>query len=201
MNETFKPILAAAGLMRGFAGTWFVAGGWAIDLFLNRVTRKHSDIEIGIYRDEQQLLWDQLEGWSFKKAMPGDQGSQWVAWEKGEELRLPVHQIRAGRSEGEPREVEFLLHEREAANWCTRRHPGLTRAVSEVAIECALGIPILAPEIQLLFKAKKTRKKDHDDFQATLPRLNGRQRTWLAMALRQYHADHEWIAAIDRQAE
>ena len=30
--------------MQGFSKPWFVAGGWALDLYLGHKTREHSDI-------------------------------------------------------------------------------------------------------------------------------------------------------------
>ena len=111
MNAAFKPILDVATLMRGFPAPWFVSGGWAIDLFLGDVTRDHADIELGIYRRDQQILWSQLPGWSFDKALRSHEGGKWVSWESGEELRLPIHQISATRSDAEPREFEFFLND------------------------------------------------------------------------------------------
>ena len=32
-------------LLQGYKGIWMVAGGWAIDLYLNKETRHHHDIE------------------------------------------------------------------------------------------------------------------------------------------------------------
>jgi uncharacterized protein (DUF952 family) len=37
----------AVEAMAGFAHLWWVAGGWALDLFLGRKTRPHADLEIG----------------------------------------------------------------------------------------------------------------------------------------------------------
>lgn len=199
MNPPFAPVVAAAALMQGFPGPWFVSGGWAIDLFLERVTRKHSDIEIGIYRRQQNLLWTQLSGWRLEKAIEtpaGEKSHRWDPWDQGEDLRLPIHQIRATAPTGDPAEVDFLLNERTDTHWVFRRHPDLQRPVEEVAIISSLGIPILAPEIQLLFKAKQTRAKDQADFESTLPRLTMVQRGWLADALQRYHADHAWLVAI-----
>jgi hypothetical protein len=69
MISSFAPILAAARHMQGFPGRWFVSGGWAIDLFLGEVTRKHSDIEIGIDRADQHALFRHLIGWSLDKSI------------------------------------------------------------------------------------------------------------------------------------
>ena len=46
----FSEPLKVASLMRGFEPDWFIAGGWAIDLYLEKQTRLHDDIEIAIFR-------------------------------------------------------------------------------------------------------------------------------------------------------
>jgi hypothetical protein len=197
MDEPFKPILDACSLMRGFPAPWFVSGGWAIDLFLDRVTRRHSDIEIGIFRRDQSSLWQHLPDWSFEKCIDSSAGGTWAAWDRSEELRLPVHQIRVTRPRASPPEFEFFLNECAGAHWLSRRHHGLTRPLSQVTMICPPGIPVLVPEIQLLFKAKQTRRKDRADFDAALPRLSRTQREWLATSLCEYHPEHEWITAIE----
>jgi hypothetical protein len=37
-------------LMRGFAAPWWVAGGWALDLWLGRRTRDHEDLDVAVLR-------------------------------------------------------------------------------------------------------------------------------------------------------
>src|SRR5262249_44254684 len=157
----------------------------------------HADVEIGVYRRDQRELYRHMRGWSLDKAVQGTDGGQWVRWEPDEDLRLPVHQVRAQRADVECREIEFFLNERSETDWLSRRHPGLTRALDRVAVMSSLGIPILAPEIQLLFKAKQTREKDQADFDRVIPLLNSMQRNWLADALRTYHADHRWLKALE----
>ena len=34
---------------------WFIAGGWAIDLFLGRKTREHADVDFALSRLDQDL--------------------------------------------------------------------------------------------------------------------------------------------------
>ncbi len=55
---------------------------------------------------------------------------------------------------------------------------------------------IQCPEVQLLYKAKDVRRKDHHDFDAVLPTLEPEQRAWLARALGTLHPSHEWIGRI-----
>ena len=197
MKSSFEPVADAARLMDGFPGTWFVSGGWAIDLFLGVVTREHEDIEIGIYRPDQCLLRQHFRGFQFEKVFPSAQGGQWVSWQDQEVLHLPVHQIRVTRAAKESLALEFLLNECDGGNWVSRRHPGLVRPLGQVFLQSSLGIPILAPEIQLLFKAKQTRPKDQADFVAACHRLSPGRRKWLGAVMLQFYPAHPWRQTID----
>jgi Aminoglycoside-2''-adenylyltransferase len=192
MDASFDPVLAVAEVMRNYPCLWFVSGGWAIDLFLHRVTRDHSDIEIGIYRRDQDSIRQFLAGWSMEKVIQTAAGGKWFAWEENERLELPIHQARAKRLQPEPLEFELFLNEREETHWISRRHPEIIRPVDQVVLMSFLNIPILAPEIQLLFKAKQTRGKDQKDFENTLPHLSPNQRRWLAGALDRSYPNHPW---------
>src|SRR5688572_26931537 len=90
-GNDFAPVAAVADLMRGFPHPWWVAGGWAIDLFVGRVTREHGDIEIGVFRDTQAALHEHLRRFDLFKAVDG----AFVPWEAGEDIVLPVFQIQA----------------------------------------------------------------------------------------------------------
>jgi hypothetical protein len=77
-----------------------------------------------------------------------------------------------------------------------RRDPVLRRPYAEVVRRGAAGIPYLAPEIVLLFKAKHARAKDEDDLAAIAPRLDLEQRRWLRDALERVHPGHRWLEVI-----
>ncbi|MHA1968943.1 MAG: nucleotidyltransferase domain-containing protein [Candidatus Hodarchaeales archaeon] len=49
MNQ-FDLLLKISKLMKDFNKPWYIAGGWAIDLFLGLVTRSHQDIEITVQK-------------------------------------------------------------------------------------------------------------------------------------------------------
>jgi Aminoglycoside-2''-adenylyltransferase len=108
---------AVPSLMHGFPALWCVAGGWAIDLFLGRVTRPHADVELAIFRQDQGLLHRQFPGWEFRKAVAGEL----APWRVDERLSLPVHEIHARADKGAALSIEFLLNERVGDDWAFRR--------------------------------------------------------------------------------
>ena len=62
------------------------------------------------------------------------------------------------------------------------------------------GVPYLAPEVVLLFKAKAAREKDELDLGRALPLLEPARRAWLADALRLVHPGHAWIDVVEPPA-
>ena len=55
--------------------------------------------------------------------------------------------------------------------------------ITSIGLVTVRGIPDLAPEIQLFYKADNRRPKDETDFAAALPVLTKPQRQWLSDAL------------------
>jgi hypothetical protein len=87
---------------------WGVAGGWALDLFLNRVTRKDKDIEVAIFREDQLILQEYLsaQGGFFEYVCNG----QLFPWKSEERLELPIHEIRCRISSGSLRCLSDIRH-------------------------------------------------------------------------------------------
>lgn len=186
---------AVAGLMQGFPAPWCIAGGWALDLLLGRMTRAHGDVDVAIFRTDQMLLRGQLAGWSFRKVV----GGVMVDWTAGERLDPPVHEVHA-LAPGGGRSLEFLLNERSGGEWVFRRNPAVRCPADRVVVYSGSGLPLLCPAIVLLYKAKHTRAVDERDFDAALPSLSPGQRAWLRGALQVAHPGHPWLARL-RNAE
>lgn len=85
---TFKECDILNSLMRSFKKSWFIARGWALDLYIGKKTRHHEDIEIGIFRNDQLYLKGYFKGWKFKKVVNG-QVHEW----RDEILELPIHEV------------------------------------------------------------------------------------------------------------
>ncbi len=45
---------------------WWIAGGWALDLFLGVQTREHRDIDVQILRRDQQVVRALLQQWDIQ---------------------------------------------------------------------------------------------------------------------------------------
>lgn len=91
LAEPPAEIHEVAGTLRAFQRPWAVAGGWALDLMLGQVTRPHADVDIAVFREDQQALRTALPGWRLEVATVGTL----VPWGHGKWLELPVHEVHA----------------------------------------------------------------------------------------------------------
>ena len=57
-------------VMADFNAPWWVAGGWALDLWMERETRPHQDVDVAILRGDQQKLYRSLSQWELYYAAP-----------------------------------------------------------------------------------------------------------------------------------
>jgi hypothetical protein len=176
--------------MSEFDGQWGIAGGWAIDLFIGKETRLHSDVEVAIFREDQHMLKKVFPEWSFKKAVKGEL----ISW-KEERLELPVHEIHGIHKQSGDR-LEVLLNEIEDSEWIFRRDSSISFPESALFSHSNEGIPYLHRAVVLLYKAKDTREKDHADFLAVKDLLKGDDKKWLLNALQVHVPDHKWIQEL-----
>jgi Aminoglycoside-2''-adenylyltransferase len=179
---------------------FYFAGGWAIDLHLGRVTREHRDIDALVMRRDHLLLHKALKGFSLKKIIPHPDGmpnrGTIVDWPPGDRLELPVHQINAYRADESAPAFQVMLAESGDSDWIFRRNPEVSMPLSRMGFHPLWGLPYLAPEIVLLFKAKHLEARDRLDFDHALPALSTEARRWLRDAIEKSHPGHEWLKVI-----
>jgi hypothetical protein len=189
------PVITRVGTaLTGRGVGWAIAGGWAIDLFLGRLTRTHADVDIAVWRDEQTQLREALPDWVFSIADSGEPRP----WAPGTLVAAPLHELHAAHPESQGH-VEFLLNDREGDQWIYRRNPNIRLALSK-AIWSEGMLPCLAPVVVLLYKSKAPRAHDEADFRNVLPRLSNVARRWLITALTRTNPAHSWLAPL-RDAE
>lgn len=184
------PVAAAARVMSGFPAPWGFAGGWALDLFLGRLTRPHADVDLALFRADQELVRGHLAGWRFQKVAR----AEFANWRAGEWLSPPVHEIHARSPDGFA--VELLLNEREGGEWVFRRDPRVRCPAAGWIVRSPSGLPVLSPAVVLLYKAKQPRETDLLDFRSVRENLGAQWRTWLRAALSAVHPGHPWITEL-----
>ena len=182
----------ARELMQGYAGRWWIAGGWAIEAFTG-IARPHGDLDPSVPRSDVPALvrhvsgrldvWQATEGAlrpmvSPTGTVPATCGNLWL------------------RPDGAtPWEYDVILMDVTQATWTYKRDARISRAVEDI-LWVRDGISYLQPEVQLLHKALGLREKDQADFDACLPLLEPEGRTWLKTALGLAHPGHPWIGSL-----
>ncbi len=174
------------------AGVWWaMAGGWAIDLWLGEQTREHHDVEVVVRRCDQPAVHQALgDRWELSCLDPP--GTGWRAW-SGDPIEPPAFQLQARSS---TIEFDIFTETVDDAMWHFRRDPGISRALSEVTMMSGSGIPIVRPEVQLIYMAKSMTPKNQHDFDLAQPRLDRDAASWLADALAITLPGHQWTQRL-----
>ncbi len=182
-------------LFDGFDAPWWIAGGWAIDLFLGRQTREHGDIEVAILRSEQERLQRHLRDWDVHVA----HGGELTPWAMGDWLVAPRWQFWVRRDADSAWAFEVFLEDSHEGEWLFRRDASIALPLERFGGVSAEGIPFVAPEVALLYKATATApgasaiERNAQDFAVGAPALDADARAWLRDALTLLHPGHGWI--------
>lgn len=192
--EPWTPAQVAERLA-GVELPWYVAAGWALDLFRGRRTRTHEDIEIGVPHDRFDAVRERLAELEF--FVVGG-GRAWPLETAGDAVH--THHQTWGRDPSTGRwRIDVLREPYEGQSWIFRRDAAIRLPYEQIIRWTPEGIPFLAPEVVLLFKAGAAHAKDEDDFRDVLPLLDAARRGWLLSALRQAHPAHAWIGELEEQ--
>jgi hypothetical protein len=204
---TQDEMLAALGFMAGFPRRWWIAGGWALDLWVaDTPSRIHEDLEFGILRADQDALREHFAtGWHVFKSITGRDGTgAWAPWLRGEWLDQPSFQVLAQRSHahaeakaGLPSEIEFFLNDTVGEEWVFRRDTSVRVALQRLTVAASVGVQVLAPEVQLLHKAKSHRPRDEHDFARVLPHLDRARLVWLHSQLSRHLPNDPWLVSLE----
>ncbi|MFD7812876.1 nucleotidyltransferase domain-containing protein [Streptomyces sp. NPDC059785] len=177
--------------LAGVDAPWCVAAGWALDLFRGGQTRAHGDIEIAIPAASFPEVVDRFPGYVFDGV-----GSGRIWEDVTPEILAAVHQTWLR----EPATGNYLLdvfrEPHDGDTWICRRDDRIRFPYGDIIHHTPDGIPYLAPELVLLFKAKHVRQKDQADFDATVPHMSPAQRDALAELVARVHPGHRWLADL-----
>lgn len=96
--------------------------------------------------------------------------------------------------------IELLLDDSDEEHGIFRRDPSIRRPLAAALRSTAEGTRYLAPEIQLLYRARDVRPEDQTDFERIVPRLDAAALEWLCEGLSRLSPQHRWLAAFAQNA-
>lgn len=177
--------------LAGISAPWCVAAGWALDLFRGTRTREHGDIEIVVPAARFPEVRDRFPGYVFDAVSSGR------IWENATpEVLAATHQTWLRDQATGNYLLDVFREPHDGETWVCRRAETIRLPYGEIICHTPHGIPYLAPELVLLFKAKHARGKDQADFERSVPHLTRAQRARLAELLAIVHPGHAWLAVL-----
>lgn len=205
----------AAELLKGLDASWMFCGGYAIDMFLGRETRKHGDIDICVFENDRNTIknymldrgWDVYEFRGMGKLRKLDRetesdtnrnlmclkpGCRLVDFYPCDEPGLLYYLFHhTGMEEFDY--IEFLFNNAEDGRFVFNKELGIYRELDKAVLN-SVGHSYLAPEIALLYKASNADDENNrHDYEAAIPELDDEQRKWLREGLElRYPDDHSW---------
>ncbi|MCM3176438.1 nucleotidyltransferase domain-containing protein [Cytobacillus horneckiae] len=176
---------------------WWIAGGWALDLYLRNQTRQHDDIDIVILQRDNKILQQFLHPeWELFKAHKGEL----IRWRSDEFLHSKYDNLWVRKKGEKVWSYQVMLLETDGDYWVYKREKTVRKFVNEIGMLSPEGIPYLRPEIQLLYKGGSSvlREKDETDLKNVIWKLAISERLWLKKALaKQFPAGHRWCDRIE----
>ena len=198
-----EPIESVLDIMSRFGRTWALCGGWAVDAWLGHQTRDHLDVDVVVFHEDHQAIFQHLIDSTLIAHDPNVADDTDERWD-GRSLDLPAHVH--GTSPGGLK-FEFLLNERSEASWILHEEPLIALPVSSCFRPSAWAASTVVPEVLLFYKATAyldvedmDRMHDREDFVALAPQLSEEQRAWLEHAIALVHADHPWLVDLTGEA-
>jgi hypothetical protein len=202
------PPRRVARVLAGVAAPWYVAAGWALDLFLGEQRREHEDLEVAVPADRFGAVADALEVEGLELfAVSQDPARTPTLDGRGSTLATPLalagdllttsHQTWVLERAAGAWRFDVFREPADGDTWICRRNERIRMPYDRLIERTADGIPYARPEVVLLFKAKHAdRAKDERDFAAVAPLLEPERRRWLAETLELAHPGHRWLAEL-----
>jgi hypothetical protein len=187
----------AARLLAGVEAPWYVAAGWAIDLFLGGERREHEDLELAAPNTRFAEIAAALPGYEIFVIGTPENGWATPYEDVDADALAATHQTWVREPATGLWRLDVFREPSDGDTWICRRDDSIRMPYERLIERTADGIPYGRPEVVLLYKAKHARPKDDGDFAAALPRLDAGRRAWLRQALEVVHPGHRWLAALD----
>jgi hypothetical protein len=182
-----------ARLLEGVAAPWYVAAGWALDLFVGEQRREHEDLEIAVPNTRFDQFLPALDGLE-PCVITGPMEATPLA--QARDQLAETHQTWTREPATGLWRFDVFREPSDGDTWICRRDPAIRMPYDRLIEWTDDGIPYGRPEVILLYKAKHTRERDRGDFADMLPLLEPERRRWLADALELVHPEHSWLGQL-----
>jgi hypothetical protein len=177
--------------LAGLSAPWYVAAGWALDLFRGEQTREHGDLEIAVPAPDFGAVRQALAGYDFEVIGSGR------AWPLDNPAFDVMHQTWVREPATGVYRLDIFREPQRGGAWVCRRDETIRLPYERIIRRTADGIPYLVPEIVLLFKARHSAEpKNQADFAGARPLLDAAAAGWLRWALARVHPGHAWLGAL-----
>jgi hypothetical protein len=217
MHSSFSLINDLVAFLNPLDARWFVSGGWAIDIHLNRITRERCDLDISVPFSERlaSIAFLLERDWQIEAKLFGgfktlhkitdytDDIHYFWSFPKGAEFVSEYVDDSGNRriaynrkSQSELDYIEVFFDRIEDRHFIFRKDPRVKRQVEKAILEMD-GVRYLAPELVLLFKSDRLSEKNLLDFNAAIGSLDGDALDWLRDALLLVNgSSHAWLAHL-----
>ena len=181
MNEL---ISKGHDLFKDCGFTYYICGGFALELFVGKEMRPHSDLDISIFHEDRHNVVDFLQrnGWRVYKRVfePGSWGgitpivnandpklddirNIW-AMKKGSHLNPKLREGEddlydfeiLSKEQVDFNFIEMVLDNKENGGFVCNKSKTVVRELDKTILYTDCGVPYLAPEIILFLKSSKT---------------------------------------------
>ncbi|MGE0807494.1 MAG: hypothetical protein AB7L76_18260 [Burkholderiaceae bacterium] len=188
------PLRHVAALFEGAPFPWWIAGGHAIECFVGRALRPHGDIDVLLLRRDREQAREWLADWDCWAADPPGTLRRWP---RGEALGAAVSDVWCREPGSSAWRLQLMLDDGDDHEWRSRHCAAVSRPLPALGFHTADGVPVLAPEVQLFYKARQPRPKDEADLAAALPRLDPARIAWLRQAIITAYGPHnDWLGRL-----
>jgi hypothetical protein len=220
MNSSFALINGLVQFLDPLDAQWFVSGGWAIDIHLNRVTRKRCDLDISAPFSQRQKCIEFFikNNWRIEGKLAGGfktlrklidySDDIHYFWSFPEDATFISEYIdengnrRIAYNRDYQRELDYIevfFDLIENNHFVFRDFPEIKRHEKEAILERE-GVKYLAPEAVLLFKSGRLSEKNKMDFSAVVSSMDSEAILWLIEALIRVHGStHPWLVQLEIQ--
>jgi hypothetical protein len=182
-----------ASLLAGVAAPWYVAAGWALDLFVGEQRREHEDLEIAVPNTRFDEFLPALDGLE-PCVITGPNEAAPLA--QARDQLAETHQTWVREAATGFWRFEVFREPSDGDTWVCRRDPAIRMPYERLIERTDDGIPYGRPEVILLYKARHIRDRDETDFADVLPLLEPERKRWLADALELVHPGHPWLGHV-----